>query len=170
MLPLILAERLAVDEHNVGYFVMYLGGMGVIVRTAILGRAIEKFGEAQVARIGLVFLAAGLAVVSQIRSYPTMIVAMTLMPIGTGFLFPCITAMLSRVVPTAQRGLYMGVQHTFGGVSRVAFPLIAGFGMDALGMGVPFLFAGVMVLGTLLLTGALEGYSDYKSGPVPALK
>ena len=158
MLPLILADRLAVTEKNVGYFVMYLGAMGVIVRTLILSRMIERFGEAKVARIGLVFLAVGLALVARITSYPTMWVAMTLMPIGTGFLFPCITAMLSRVVPNVQRGLYMGVQHTFGGVSRVSFPLIAGFGMDALGMGVPFLFAGVMVLGTLLLTGTLGNY------------
>ena len=157
MLPLILADRLAVTEQNVGYFVMYLGAMGVIVRTLMLGRMIEWLGEPRVARIGLVFLAVGLALVARITSYPTMWIAMTLMPIGTGFLFPCITAMLSRVVPNIQRGLYMGVQHTFGGVSRVSFPLIAGFGMDALGMGVPFLFAGVMVLLTLLLTGALGG-------------
>jgi multidrug resistance protein len=158
MLPLILADRLAVNEHNVGYFVMYLGAMGVIVRTAILGRMIEWLGEARLARLGLVFLAAGLAMVARITSYPTMVIALTLMPIGTGLLFPCVTAMLSRVVPSAQRGLYMGVQHTFGGVSRVSFPLIAGFGMDALGMGVPFVFAGVMVIGTLLLTGSLEEY------------
>jgi multidrug resistance protein len=170
MLPLILADRLAVTEKNVGYFVMYLGGMGVIVRTLILGRVIERFGEARVSRMGLGFLAVGLAVVSRITSYPTMWIAMTLMPIGTGLLFPCITAMLSRVVPNAQRGLYMGVQHTFGGISRVAFPLIAGFGMDALGMGTPFLFAGVMVIGTLLLTGSLEEYGrDHSpvSNPAP---
>lgn len=159
MLPLILSERLGVTEQNVGYFVMYLGGMGVIVRTLLLSRLIERFGEAKVSRIGLVFLAVGLALVARITTYPTMWVAMTLMPIGTGLLFPCITAMLSRVVPNAQRGLYMGVQHTFGGVSRVAFPLIAGFGMDALGMGVPYLFAGVMVLGTLLFTAPLEDYT-----------
>ena len=158
MLPLILAERLAVTERNVGYFVMYLGGMGVIVRTLILGRLIDWLGEARVSRVGLVFLAVGLAMVARITSYPTMLIAMTLMPIGTGLLFPCVTAMLSRVVPNAQRGLYMGVQHTFGGVSRVAFPLIAGFGMDVLGMGVPFLFAGLMVMGTLLLTASLEEY------------
>lgn len=160
MLPLILAERLAVNERNVGYFVMYLGGMGVIVRALILGRLIERLGEARVSRLGLVFLAFGLAMVARITSYPTMLVAMTLMPIGTGLLFPCVTAMLSRVVPAAQRGLYMGVQHTFGGVSRVAFPLIAGFGMDALGMGVPFLFAGLMVIGTLFLTASLEEYGN----------
>ena len=159
MLPLILSERLGVTEQNVGYFVMYLGGMGVIVRTLLLGRMIERLGEARVSRIGLVFLAAGLVLVARITSYPTMWIAMTLMPIGTGLLFPCITAMLSRVVPNAQRGLYMGVQHTFGGVSRVAFPLIAGFGMDALGMGVPYLFAGVMVFGTLLFTAPLANYA-----------
>jgi multidrug resistance protein len=155
MLPLILADRLAVTEQNVGYFVMYLGAMGVIVRTVLLGRMIEWLGEARVARVGLVFLAVGLATVARITSYPTMWIAMTLMPIGTGFLFPCITAMLSRVVPAVQRGLYMGVQHTFGGVSRVLFPLIVGFGMDALGMGVPFLFAGGMVLVTLVATREL---------------
>jgi multidrug resistance protein len=158
MLPLILADRLAVNEQNVGYFVMYLGAMGVIVRTLVLGRMLEWLGEARLSRLGLVILGIGLAMVARITSYPTMLVALTLMPIGTGFLFPCITAMLSRVVPNAQRGLYMGVQHTFGGVSRVSFPLIAGFGMDALGMGVPFLFAGVMVLGTLMLTGSLGEY------------
>ncbi|HEX6576176.1 MAG TPA: MFS transporter, partial [Gemmatimonadaceae bacterium] len=152
LLPLILAERLGATTENVGYFIVYLGGMGVIVRTGILSRVIERWGEARVARTGLVLLAIGLAMVAAIRSYPTMLISLTLMPMGTAFTFPCVTAMLSRVVPGKQRGLYMGVQHTFGGVSRVAFPLIAGYGMDLFGQGIPFVFAGVMVLATLLLT------------------
>jgi len=44
-LPLILADRLPITEANVGYFVMYLGGMGVFVRAGILGRMIEWLGE-----------------------------------------------------------------------------------------------------------------------------
>jgi multidrug resistance protein len=165
LLPLILAQRLGVTTENVGYFVMYLGAMGVIVRTSILSRVIEKFGEPRVARAGMVFLAIGLALVATIRSYTTMLASLTLMPMGTAFIFPCVTAMLSRVVPKAQRGLYMGVQHTFGGVSRVAFPLIAGYGMDTLGMGIPFIFAGVMVLATLSLTGAMESYLAASNSP-----
>jgi MFS family permease len=160
MLPLILAERLAVNDQNVGYFIMYLGGMGVIVRTGILGRLIERIGEPRVARLGLILLAAGLASVAMIRSYPTMLIALTLMPMGTAFVFPCTTAMLSRVVPVRERGLYMGVQHTFGGVSRVAFPLIAGYAMDVFGKGVPFVFAGVMVLASLSLTFSMESYNN----------
>jgi multidrug resistance protein len=160
LLPLILADRLGVTAQNVGYFVMYLGGMGVIVRTVVLGRMLEWLGEAWLARVGLVSLAGGLAMVARIESYPTMLISLTLMPVGTAFIFPCITAMLSRVVPAKQRGLYMGVQHTFGGVSRVAFPLIVGYGMDILGKGVPFVFAGFMTLATLLLTGSMENYAQ----------
>lgn len=165
MLPLVLADRLGVTETNVGYFVMYLGGIGVIARAGLLGRMIEWLGEVRLARLGLVCLALGLAMVARITSYPTMLIPMTLMPLGTAFLFPCITAMLSRVAPPGQRGLYMGVQHTFGGVSRVAFPLIAGYGMDMLGVGIPYVFAGAIVMATLLLTVSME---EYAQPPMPA--
>src|SRR6478752_2994341 len=158
-LPLILANRLPVTETNVGFFVMYLGGMGVFVRAGILGRMIEWLGEARLTRLGLVLLAIGLALIAAVHSYLTLIIALTLMPLGTAFVFPCVTAMLSRVVPKKHRGLYMGVQHTFGGVSRVVFPLAAGIAMDHLGLGFPFVVAGVLVLSTLLLTTSMEDYA-----------
>jgi hypothetical protein len=47
------------------------------------------------------------------------------------------------------------VQHTFGGVSRVAFPIAAGLLMDRFGVGVPFWLAGVLVLATLPLTRSI---------------
>ena len=165
-LPLILANRLPITEANVGFFVMYLGGMGVIVRAGILGRMIEWLGEARLTRLGLVLLALGLALVAAVHSYLTLIAALTLMPLGTAFVFPCVTAMLSRVVPKRHRGLYMGVQHTFGGVSRVVFPLAAGVAMDHLGLGFPFVIAGVLVLSTLLLTTSMERYAPTRAASV----
>ena len=168
LLPLVLADRLGVTAQNVGYFVMYLGFIGVVVRAGILGKMIAWLGEANLARLGLLSLATGLATVSLIHSYAIMLVALTLMPVGTAFVFPCITAMLSRVVSDKQRGLYMGVQHTFGGISRVSFPLLAGYGMDVLGNGVPFVFAGVMTFATLMLTTSMENYSQPPVRRVPA--
>lgn len=165
-LPLILAHRLPITEANVGFFVMYLGGMGVFVRAGILGRMIEWLGEARLTRLGLVLLATGLALIAAVHSYVTLLVALTLMPLGTAFVFPCVTAMLSRVVPSRNRGLYMGVQHTFGGVSRVLFPLAAGVAMDHLGLGFPFVIAGVLVLSTLFLTTSME---DYAASRAPSM-
>ena len=56
--------------------------------------------------------------------------AVALLPLGTAFTFPCVTALLSRVIPSNERGLYMGVQQTFGGAARVVFPILAGFAFD----------------------------------------
>jgi multidrug resistance protein len=165
-LPLILADRLPITEANVGFFVMYLGGMGVVVRAGILGRMIEWLGEVRLTRLGLVLLATGLALIAAVHSYLTLAIALTLMPLGTAFVFPCVTAMLSRVVPKRHRGLYMGVQHTFGGVSRVIFPLAAGIAMDHLGLGFPYVVAGVLVLSTLLLTTSMEQYAPSRAAPV----
>jgi multidrug resistance protein len=166
-MPLVLGKRLAITEQTVGYIIMYLGGMGVIVRVWILGRMADRLGEARLARVGLTLLAAGLAIVGGINSYFTMFVACTLMPIGTAFVFPAVTASLSRVVAAGERGLYMGVQHTFGGISRVAFPLAAGATMDRFGVGIPFFVAGGLVAATLLLTLQMEAYTE---PPVPAVK
>ena len=138
---------------------MYFGAMGLIVRAGLLGTAGKRLGEARLARLGLVLLSAGLAVIAVAHSYLTTIVAITLMPLGTAFLFPCITALLSRVVPSRERGLYMGVQQTYGGVSRVAFPVLAGYLIDRLGTGSPYALSAVLVAATLLITAPLERYA-----------
>jgi multidrug resistance protein len=153
--PLLLQRRMGITEENIGWFVMYLGGMGVVVRSLILGPAVDRLGEARLSRLGLVLLAAGLAATGLARGWGLLALGFTLMPLGTAFVFPCVTGLLSRVVPGGERGLYMGVQHTFGGISRVAFPIAAGVMMDALGVGVPFWIAGLLVLVTLPLTRAM---------------
>jgi multidrug resistance protein len=167
VVPLLLMNRLGVTERNIGYFVMYLGGMGVVVRSLLLGRAVDLLGEARLSRLGLVLLAVGLGCTGLAAHGGLILLGFTLMPLGTAFLFPCVTGLLSRVVPGHERGLYMGVQHTFGGVSRVAFPLAAGLLMDHFGVGVPFWISGLLVLATLPFAWALaESLPPESSGTV----
>ncbi len=160
-MPLLLQARLGITEHTVGYFFMYFGFMGVVARAGLLGWVHDRLGDARLARLGIVLLAAGLTLLALAHNYPVLIVSMTLMPLGTAFLFPCVTGLLSQVVPGADRGLYMSVQQTFGGVSRVVFPVAAGFLMDQLGHGVPFAVAAALVLLTLPLTGAMGSYATH---------
>jgi MFS family permease len=170
IVPLLLADRLGVTEHTVGYFVMYLGGMGVVVRALVLGRVVDALGEARLTRLGILILAVGLAATGLGRASWTLAVGFTLMPIGTAFLFPCVTGLLSQAVPSRERGLYMGVQHTFGGASRVAFPIGAGLLMDGFGTGVPFWVAGLLVLATLPLTRAIGRRAEPEPQPPEALQ
>jgi MFS family permease len=90
--------------------------------------------------------------------YLPLALAVALIPLGTAFTFPCVTALLSRVIPSNERGLYMGVQQTFGGISRVIFPVLAGFLFDRV-MALPFLVSAVLVAGTIFLSVGMEDYT-----------
>src|SRR5258708_10302674 len=125
---------------------MYFSGRGVIGRAGILGRMVDWLGEPRLARIGVGILAVGLATMALGHSFPVLVTSFTLMPLGTAFLFPSVSGLLSQLVPGAERGLYLGVQQTFGGVARVAFPILAGALMDKFNKGTPFLVGAVLVL------------------------
>jgi multidrug resistance protein len=170
VVPLLLQHRWGVTERNIGYFVMYLGGMGVVVRSLVLGRMVDLLGDARLSRLGIVLLAAGLACTGLASHVPILFLGFTLMPLGTAFLFPSVTGLLSRVVPGNERGLYMGVQHTFGGVSRVLFPIGAGLLMDRFGLGVPFWIAGLLVLVTLPVAWKLVSSPAPESPPTSAAR
>jgi multidrug resistance protein len=156
VLPLLLADRLAVTETTIGYFIMYLGGMGLVIRSTILGPMVERLGEIRLCRLGLALLATGLALLWVTFTYPVLFVSLTLMPLGTAFTFPCVTSLLTRAIRKRERGLYLGVQASFGGVSRVAFPIAVGLAMDRLGAGVAYLMAGLLVGASVWLTTALD--------------
>jgi MFS family permease len=151
ILPLFLADQFGIGEHQVWIFFTYIGVISVITRAGFLGKAVDRFGEARLSRIGLVMLATGLASYPFVHSYVLLAITVALVPLGTAFTFPCVTALLSRVISSSERGLYMGVQQTYGGLSRVLVPLWAGFSYDHLGHSIPFLTSAALVLFTLLL-------------------
>lgn len=168
ILALFLADRFGVTENTIGYFFMYIGVLSVVVRALMLGRLVDRVGEPRLSRAGILLLAAGLVGLSFSPNLPLLALSVGMLPLGTAFTFPCVTAMLSRVVSSAERGLYMGVQQTFGGITRVAFPIILGIAFDTLGHQSPFWISATVVLSTLLMGRDLERYAPRKTPDAPA--
>ena len=172
ILALFLAERFGVTAKTIGFLFMYIGGWSVLSRALLLGKALDHFGEARLSRVGSGLLALGLALIPFTHSLPFLAVAVTLIPLGTAFTFPCVTAMLSRVIAPQERGLYMGVQQTFGGISRGVFPLVLGLAWDharpGLARGVPFWISASLVAGTIFLGLGMESYIAPKKQAVAA--
>jgi MFS family permease len=164
ILALFLADRFCVTKESIGYFFAYIGVLSVVTRALILGPAVDRYGEARLSRVGLVLLALGLALLplmhpadNPVLTYLPLALAVALIPLGTAFTFPCVTSLLSRVVSSSERGLYMGVQQTFGGAARVIFPIIYGFLYDRV-IELPFFLAAVLVAGTILLGLRMGSY------------
>jgi MFS family permease len=151
ILALFLADRFGVGKDRIWIFYTYVGAISVVTRAGILGRMVDRFGEAKLSRIGLALLATGLLTLPLARGYVMLAIAVALIPLGTAFTFPCVTSLLSRVISKNERGLYMGVQQTFGGLSRVLIPLWAGFSYDHFGKAVPLFTSAALVIATLFI-------------------
>ena len=89
-------------------------------------------------------------------------IAVALIPLGTAFTFPCVTALLSRVVHQRERGLYMGMQQTYGGVARIIAPLFYGWAFDTLGVSSPYFFSSAIIAATLFLGFGLDKYAKHE--------
>lgn len=188
ILALFLAARFGVTEKTIGFFYLYIGVISIVTRAGILGRAVDRFGEPKLSRLGMTLLAIGLVTLPFIHrfidapalgqtlngqvpvtfkvvvSFIPILAAVALIPLGTAFTFPCVTALLSRVIPSNERGLWMGLQQTFGGIARVVFPLLAGFLFDRM-IALPFLVSATLVVGTIFLGLGMDEYTKPKPPP-----
>jgi MFS family permease len=188
ILALFLAARFGVTEKTIGFFYLYIGVISIVTRAGILGRAVDRFGEPKLSRLGMTLLAVGLVTLPFIHrfidapalgqtlngqvpvtfkvvvSFIPILAAVALIPLGTAFTFPCVTALLSRVIPSNERGLWMGLQQTFGGIARVVFPLLAGFLFDRM-IALPFLVSATLVVGTIFLGLGMDEYTKPKPPP-----
>jgi len=159
VLALFLNARFQVTEQTIGYFFMYVGSISVFARVLLLGRAVDWLGEANLSRLGLVLLATGVVGMPLSRNLGMLAVAVALIPLGTAFTFPCVTALLSRVISQRERGLYMGMQQTYGGVSRIIAPLFFGWAFDSLGVSAPYFFSAAFIVATIFLGFGLDKYA-----------
>jgi len=151
LMALFLDDRLGIDEQSIGYVFMYVGSLSVFARVLLLGRAVDRLGEVRVSRIGICSLAAFLFSMPFVGSLGSLALVLALQPIGMALTFPCLTALLSRLVAQADRGMFMGLQQSFAGLVRVLAPLVYGNVFDLVGGGAPFWIAGAVVLTTLAL-------------------
>ena len=159
VLALFLNARFQVTELTIGYFFMYVGAISVFTRVLLLGRMVDWLGEANLSRLGIVLLAAGVVGMPLSQNLWMLAVSVGLIPLGTAFTFPCVTALLSRVTATRERGLYMGLQQTYGGLARIIAPLFFGWAFDSIGVSAPYYFSSAFILGTLFLGFGLDQYA-----------
>src|SRR5216684_3300564 len=159
VLALFLNARFQVTEQTIAYFFMYVGSISVFARVLLLGRMVAWLGEAKLSRLGLILLAAGVLGVPLSQNIGTLAIAVALIPLGTAFTFPCVTALLSRVIEPRERGLYMGMQQTYGGVARIIAPLFFGWAFDHIGVSAPYFFSAAFILATIFLGFGLDKYA-----------
>lgn len=152
VMALYLAYRFAVTEKTVGYFYVATGFVSLVMRGLILGPLVRALGEVRVLRLGATALGLGMLGITLAPNLPSFVLLLTLVPTGTALLFPCTTSLITRFAPPEAVGQTVGVQQSFGGVSRLLAPIWAGAAFQAYGPRQPFWIGGALVLVTALFS------------------
>lgn len=134
ILALYLGKAYGTNADTFGYFLTYIGAVGLIMRAVLLGPLLKRFGEIKVTRLGAMSLVLGLAGIpipamlnlSHGVRFGLLAVIALLVPVGTALLFPATTARLSHFTTREEMGQTMGVQQSFGSVARMVGPVFAG--------------------------------------------
>jgi|SRR6185312_14083483 len=159
VLALYLGKAYGTNGDTFGYFLTYIGAVGLIMRAVLLGPLLTRFGEIGVTRLGAISLVLGLAGIplpamldlSHGVRFGLLAVIALLVPVGTALLFPATTARLSHFTSRQEMGQTMGVQQSFGSVARMVGPVFAGrvYEIDPR---YPFWAAALLMLGASFLT------------------
>jgi predicted MFS family arabinose efflux permease len=168
MLALFLQARFGFTERSIGWAYSLIGVVGLLMRSVVLDPAVRAWGERGAMRLGLSALAVSFALqpfVGRLELYAFVVV---LVPVGTALLFPANSSLVSRFAPRKELGAAMGVQQTYGGLSRLVAPLWAGWAFQELGAGSPFLICAGLMAATWLFALGLEAPPRAKAAPVAA--
>ncbi|HET9227175.1 MAG TPA: MFS transporter [Thermoanaerobaculia bacterium] len=167
VLALYLKDSFGVTEKTIGYFYAYVGSISLVMRALILGPMVRRFGEIGVTRLGAASLVLGLAGIPFTDGSLLLLGLVVLfVPVGTALLFPATTSQVSRLSSRSEVGQLLGVQQSFGGVSRMVAPLWAGFAYQR-NFHYPFWMAAVLMMSVSFLTLRMRG-EERAAAPVKA--
>jgi multidrug resistance protein len=139
-----------------GYIFTYVGIIIVIMQGGLVGQLVKRFGEKRLLLVGLVLLAAGLALLPWSTQLALLLVAPGILSAGDGAVNPTISTLLSFASPLEAQGEAQGFAQGMAGLGRIIGPLIAGSLFTASNPGTPFFIgAGLVIVAAIVALPAL---------------
>jgi MFS family permease len=136
---------------TVGYTFFYVGIVLAAMQGGLVGKLVERFGEARLVTAGAGIIALGLIAVPFSISVTPLLVAMAFLAIGMGLLNPSINGLLSLHAAADEQGGILGVAQSGSSLARIVGPAIAGQFFDALGRNAPYYLSAALMVGVTLL-------------------
>lgn len=143
-------QRLGLRLSSIGALFAAIGLVLVLVQVRVLGRVVDRLGEALTLRTGLVLNGVGLALLAAVHSWVLLVPALLCLIVGQGLVTPTLSSLLAGRVGADRRGGVLGVQQAAGGLARVVGPLAGGALFEHVGLPAPYV-AGAVLMGLAVL-------------------
>ena len=141
---------------EVGYFLAFVGFIGVLVQGVFVGPVVRRLGEKRTLVLGLVLAAAGLGSASVIYSVPLFVAALVPASIGAALSSPALVALLSQASGREEQGRVQGVSGALESLGRTVGPIWGNGVLGFFGEGMAYLTAAVAILLLAVLSFRLD--------------
>jgi MFS transporter, DHA1 family, tetracycline resistance protein len=139
-----------------GYVFAFIGVCSALMQGIFIGRLSKRFGEKKLITTATFILACTFLLLSLFDNLVFFLITIGFLAISLGMHNPSVLSLVSKNAGENERGGILGINHSFSALGRVLGPLWAGFFFDQVGIGFPFLSAGVLLLVAFALSFGLS--------------
>ncbi len=139
------------NEWNVGLFMAYVGTVMGLVQGVGIRRLTLRYSEATLVRAGLTLTGTGMVALPFATSLATLGLVTTALAVGNGIAFPAFTSLFTKVCGADEAGEALGQSQAMAQTGRTLGALGAGWVLERISPGAPFVLGGLGMLGALAI-------------------
>lgn len=121
----LIGHRFGLDIQHSYWLFAWVGILGAVVQGGLIGRLSRRFGERILASAGILMVTVSLAAISYVPAVSWLVAALALLAVGSGISTPSMTALVSRLTPSAEQGATFGALQSISSIARIAGPVVA---------------------------------------------
>jgi MFS family permease len=145
-LTFLASERLGFGHTELAWMFVFVGLIIAFVQGGLIRRLAPKYGERRVARIGLALTAPGFVLIGSAQGVGLLYAGLACMAVGSAFVMPCLSSLVSRYSPADRQGLVLGTFRSMGSLSRAVGPVIGSVMYWKFGSAAPYWAGAVFLL------------------------
>jgi DHA1 family tetracycline resistance protein-like MFS transporter len=135
---LYLKGRFGWSPQDAAFGFAFLGLVSAVVQGGLIRRLVPRLGEPRLIVTGLATLAAGMAALAVVGSWPALLASMLAVGVGQGLTSPTISGLLSRVTPASEQGAVFGTLSSALTLSRMVSYSVANLILASAGPAGPY--------------------------------
>lgn len=127
MFSLFADRQLHFTAEQTGYFLGFIGLLGIVWQGGAVGPMVKRFGERRALLIGLVCSALGIFSVVWANVWWKLGFVAFFFSFGNSIIRPSLTSLITRAAPPERRGGVLGATTSIESFSRIVAPVIGGW-------------------------------------------
>jgi MFS transporter, DHA1 family, tetracycline resistance protein len=149
---LFAARRFGFNVSQTGYFFAAFGVLGAVVQGGLIRPIVQRFGDIDTFRVGLVCAAVGLVGSTLAHSVTTLSLALVPLALGIGFGHPTVASLVSRAARGDEQGRVQGTASALESLGRTVGPVWGNSSLQHVSDATPYISAAALLMMTMLLT------------------